>query len=100
MDSTTWLSREMILAYIAIIGALYKAGKEVYSRIKAEARSQILAEQSVSTTEAKNREVQREREARERAEQIAENLRHDLNQCQAEKMRLWAMMGGRGDASS
>ena len=96
MEAIDWVSREMILSYIAVIGAIWKAGKAIYARAKAEAREQLLAEQSVATTEAKNKELQekeetirREREARERAERIAENLRRDLDTCQTEKGRLW-----------
>ena len=100
MEQVDWLSREMILSYIAIVGAVYKGTKEVYARLMAEARERLLAEQSVSTTQAKNEELEREREARERAERQVEHLREDLDACQAEKGRLWARVERLESASS
>jgi chromosome segregation ATPase len=100
MEQIDWLSREMILSYIAIVGAVYKGSKEIYARLMAEARERILAEQSVSTTQAKNEELKQAHEARERAERQAENLREDLDTCQAEKGRLWSRIERLESASS
>ena len=69
----------LIAMGVLIVGASYKAIAELLRRIRASVRAELLAEQAKATVEAKNRQI--------------ESKDRELEECRAEKARLWELVG-------
>lgn len=78
-----WLwTKEFWSISVVVAGALFKAVRDQMKAMKANIKNEILAEQSVATVEAKNKEIER--------------LNGDLAECRSRNERLMGMLETQG----
>lgn len=78
-----WLwTKEFWSIFVVVAGALFKAVRDQMKAMRVSIKNEILAEQSVATVEAKNKEIER--------------LSSDLTECRSRNERLMVMLETQG----